>query len=194
MSKRLYRVVLLGDAGTGKTQMVLCLKEEDANCTKRRILEVRPTIGADIVHYERELDRYTTLQVVDTAGGERYGNFCGFMCKGAHFFLLCYAADNKESFDNIVYRWMPFLQDFSEHSTIILVETKTDIQERRVEEGEAKALADVLGVQLYHTTSTNPSTVHALMYKVFDIIDEGGAGEPRTPNDNNLARRGRCAC
>lgn len=178
MSKRTYKVVFLGNAGVGKSQMFVCAARESPSCTERYISPIRATVGTDIIYYSRELDRSTELKLVDTAGDENYTNFCGYMCKGAHFFVLSYAVNCRRSFDDIKERWIPFLRDFSEYSIVVLVETKCDIQEVRVSRSEGEMLALELGVRLYSTSSKNPSTVHVFLYALLGLIDEGRVSLP----------------
>ena len=63
----LFKVVLIGDSGVGKTSVIQMF--EHSKFTDN----FKPTIGADFSNKEVTLDdRVVTLQIWDTAGQERF--------------------------------------------------------------------------------------------------------------------------
>jgi small GTP-binding protein len=51
------------------------------------------------------------VKLIDTAGQEDYERVRRLFYKSADAFMLCYSIDNRASFDNILSKWLPELQN-----------------------------------------------------------------------------------
>jgi len=94
------------------------------------------------------------LQVWDTAGQERFRTLTRSYYRGAHGIILCYAINNRESFEKIEF-WMEEIRQYaSKDICIVLVGNKCDLPDKRVvsiEEGRQKA--EALGMKFFETSA-----------------------------------------
>ncbi|EOB00786.1 RAS and EF-hand domain-containing protein, partial [Anas platyrhynchos] len=90
-----YRLVLAGDSGTGKSSflMRLCMNE---------FRDISATLGVDFQIKQLLVDgEQTTLQIWDTAGQERYRSIAQSYFRKAHGVLLLYDISSQSSFISI---------------------------------------------------------------------------------------------
>lgn len=131
------KVVIIGDSGVGKTNLLLRLCED---AFKNSYVA---TIGVDFKNKFVDIGGGATmkLQIWDTAGQERYRTIQSAYYKGAMGIVLVYSADDKKSFSNIgkhqgyTEGWMRQISDYaSPEIAKILVCNKCDLMdsERRV--------------------------------------------------------------
>mmetsp|Transcript_8126 Transcript_8126/g.10277 ORF Transcript_8126/g.10277 Transcript_8126/m.10277 type:complete len:264 (+) Transcript_8126:441-1232(+) len=135
----LYKIILLGDAGVGKTNLLAYFSSPstvatDENGVAETFHEVRkPTIGVEfgsktILHPDGTRIR---VQVWDTAGQERYRAITSAHYRRASGAILVYDVSNPKSFDNALNSWLEDLrrvadEDMGILSCIMLVGNKID--------------------------------------------------------------------
>ena len=90
------KLIVVGDSGIGKTSIINRLTHNEFRET------YEPTIGVDF----RILKKQTKLGEVkimlwDTAGQERFNSIVSSYFRGSDGILLCFALNNKDSFDNL---------------------------------------------------------------------------------------------
>mmetsp|Transcript_5974 Transcript_5974/g.10665 ORF Transcript_5974/g.10665 Transcript_5974/m.10665 type:complete len:224 (+) Transcript_5974:285-956(+) len=139
----MYKIVLVGDAGVGKTNMLACFTRSTENMAPEpgkavsTFYETRkPTIGVEfgtktIVHPDGTRIR---TQIWDTAGQERYRAITQSHYRRAAGAMLVYDVASPKSFDNALESWMTDLKEASDEakgflSSIMLVGNKTDLAE-----------------------------------------------------------------
>lgn len=116
------KTVVLGGEKVGKTTLVRCLKNNQFQPS------LTSTIGADYIPYV--IDSSSKLKIWDTAGQQRYLGLILPYVRDASIIFLCFDITNRQSFDDL----NDYLQMTTEHapnSRIILIGTKTDLNERR---------------------------------------------------------------
>ena len=125
----LYKIIVLGDSGVGKTS--LC------HVCKFNVFpdSVEVTIGFDVWEKGVNLpEGLVRLQLWDTAGQERFRfSITGKYYRGTHGAIFIYDITNADSFDNIV-QWERELDKQalgSVHPIKFLVGTKTDLESQR---------------------------------------------------------------
>jgi small GTP-binding protein len=133
----IFKVVLVGDSGVGKTNILLRYTKNEFN------LDSKATIGVEFFSKKFELNNYNIkAQIWDTAGQERYKSITNAYYKGAKGALVVYDITKRGSFDSID-KWIPELRNNGDSQiTIILVGNKCDLKEQRevsIEEGQEKA-------------------------------------------------------
>ena len=120
------KVIIIGDAGVGKTSLMYRLvrdKFDPAFLT---------TIGVDFLRKKISVDEQTYQLVLwDTAGAER------FTCLNQHFYralsciVLVFSVDNRDSFVNLD-KWynecVQYTQVNIEHVPFVLLGNKTDLE------------------------------------------------------------------
>ncbi|EGR28543.1 rab gtpase, putative [Ichthyophthirius multifiliis] len=94
--KQLFKIIILGDSGVGKTSLM------NQYVNARFTQQYRATVGADFMAKEVMIDdRMVTLQIWDTAGQERFQSLGGAFYRGADCCVLVYDITNKKSFESL---------------------------------------------------------------------------------------------
>lgn len=114
------RIVTVGDEQVGKTWLVHML------CDKEIPHEYTPTTYENFCIDKIICGQMVTFSLRDTAGRPSVDEFRSICFNNADVFLLCYAADNRESFVNLQTKWIPYSKSKVESAKLILVETKVD--------------------------------------------------------------------
>jgi len=133
----LFKLLLIGDSGVGKTCILFRFSEDAFNTT------FISTIGIDFKIKTIELrGKKIKLQIWDTAGQERFHTITTSYYRGAMGIMLVYDITNAKSFDNIA-KW---LRNIDEHANEdverMILGNKADMEDKRVvskERGEGIA-------------------------------------------------------
>ena len=133
----IYKIVLVGDSGVGKTNLLLrYLKNKfDQNS--------KATVGVEFGSKNITIDNsIVKAQVWDTAGQERYRSITSAYYKGSHGALVVYDVTKIESFNNVD-KWISDLRNNTDEKlVIILIGNKIDLDKERTvktEEGQEKS-------------------------------------------------------
>ncbi|OCT86862.1 ras and EF-hand domain-containing protein isoform X2 [Xenopus laevis] len=123
MSSPIYRLVLAGDAGAGKSSFLLRL------CLNEFRGDIPTTLGVDFQMKKLMVDGdHTTLQIWDTAGQERFRSIAKSYFRKAHGVLLMYDVTSERSFLN-VRQWIDEIKNTSDKPIpMMLIGNKTDIR------------------------------------------------------------------
>jgi len=151
----LFKLLLIGDSGVGKS--CLLLRFADHAYTESYI----STIGVDFKIRTIDLDGQTIkLQIWDTAGQERFRTITSSYYRGAHGIIVVYDVTDKESYNN-VRQWLNEIERYaSENVNKLLVGNKCDLVSKKVVNYEtAKAFADKLGIPFLETSAKNSTNV-----------------------------------
>uniref|UniRef100_A0A7S0VY16 Uncharacterized protein n=1 Tax=Hemiselmis tepida TaxID=464990 RepID=A0A7S0VY16_9CRYP len=172
----LIKLMLIGDSGVGKSSLLLRFSDDsfDMNCT--------PTIGIDFKLRTIELDgKKIKLQLLDTAGQERFKTITTAHYRNAMGILLVYDVTNEQSFKNIE----DWLKNIDKHTSQpvnkILIGNKMDLaSQRKVSTEEGKKLAERLNMAFFETSAKEKSCVDeaffALTRDIKKRLGESGGG------------------
>lgn len=133
----LFKVVLIGDSGTGKSNLLSRFTRNEFS------LESKSTIGVEFATRSISVDGKTVkAQIWDTAGQERYRAITSAYYRGAVGALLVYDIAKHPTYVNVS-RWLKELRDHADSNIVImLVGNKSDLRHlRAVPTEEAKAFA-----------------------------------------------------
>ncbi|CAL9149369.1 unnamed protein product [Musa hybrid cultivar] len=134
----LVKVVLIGDSGVGKSNLLSRFTRNEFN------LESKSTIGVEFATRSiRVEDKVVRAQIWDTAGQERYRAITSAYYRGAAGALLVYDVTRPITFE-AVERWLKELRDHTDSNVVImLVGNKADLRHlRAVTVDDAKAFAE----------------------------------------------------
>jgi small GTP-binding protein len=117
------RVILAGPANVGKTALIERYTEN-----RFRPSDTRPTLGCDSRSKTVRLEsgEQVVLNIIDTAGQERYAELSSAYFRNADLCLLCFDLSNIASFDNIRW-WKQKVESMNSKCFFILVGTKSDL-------------------------------------------------------------------
>uniref|UniRef100_T1IC95 Uncharacterized protein n=1 Tax=Rhodnius prolixus TaxID=13249 RepID=T1IC95_RHOPR len=145
----LFKLLLIGDSGVGKTCILFRFSEENFNNT------FISTIGIDFKIRTVELDgKKIKLQIWDTAGQERFRTITTAYYRGAMGIMLVYDITNEKSFDNIK-NW---IRNIEENATMdvekMLLGNKCELNEKRqVSKERGEQLAIEYGIKFMETSA-----------------------------------------
>ncbi|KAK2842290.1 hypothetical protein Q5P01_012490 [Channa striata] len=181
----LFKLLLIGDSGVGKTCLLFRFSEDSFNTT------FISTIGIDFKIRTIELDgKRVKLQIWDTAGQERFRTITTAYYRGAMGIMLVYDICNEKSFENIK-NW---IRNIEEHASSdvekMILGNKCDMTDRRqVSKDRGEKLAIDYGVKFLETSAKSSLNVEEAFYTMGrDILHNlsskttdstaGGAGKP----------------
>ncbi|XP_035497769.1 ras and EF-hand domain-containing protein isoform X2 [Scophthalmus maximus] len=124
----MYRLVLAGDAGAGKSSFMLRLTLNEFRG------DIQTTLGVDFQIKRMLVDgEKTNLQIWDTAGQERFRSIARSYFRKAHGVLLLYDVTSESSFLNIR-AWVDQIQDSTEEKIpMCVIGNKVDLREQLAE-------------------------------------------------------------
>ncbi|CAG2163940.1 unnamed protein product [Oppiella nova] len=145
----LFKLLLIGDSGVGKTCILFRFSEDAFNTT------FISTIGIDFKIRTIELDgKKIKLQIWDTAGQERFRTITTAYYRGAMGIMLVYDVTNDKSFENIK-NW---IRNIEEHASSdvekMILGNKCDVNDRRqVSRERGEQLAIEYGIKFMETSA-----------------------------------------
>uniref|UniRef100_A0A3Q0R5N8 small monomeric GTPase n=1 Tax=Amphilophus citrinellus TaxID=61819 RepID=A0A3Q0R5N8_AMPCI len=162
----LFKLLLIGDSGVGKTCVLFRFSEDAFNST------FISTIGIDFKIRTIELDgKKIKLQIWDTAGQERFRTITTAYYRGAMGIMLVYDITNEKSFDNIK-NW---IRNIEEHASAdverMVLGNKCDVNDKRqVSKERGEKLALEYGIKFMETSAkANINVENAFLTLARDI-------------------------
>ncbi|KAF7663235.1 hypothetical protein LDENG_00216170 [Lucifuga dentata] len=158
----LFKLLLIGDSGVGKTCLLFRFSEDSFNTT------FISTIGIDFKIRTIELDgKRVKLQIWDTAGQERFRTITTAYYRGAMGIMLVYDICNEKSFENIK-NW---IRNIEEHASSdvekMVLGNKCDMTDRRqVSKDRGEKLAIDYGVKFLETSAKSSLNVEEAFYSM----------------------------
>ncbi|KAI3900412.1 hypothetical protein MKW92_011377 [Papaver armeniacum] len=119
----LFKVVLIGDSGVGKTNLLSRFTRNEFS------LESKSTIGVEFATRSLNVDgKVIKAQIWDTAGQERYRAITSAYYRGAVGALLVYDVTRHVTFENIE-RWLKELREHTDPNIVVmLIGNKADLR------------------------------------------------------------------
>jgi Ras-related protein Rab-11A len=132
-----YKVIIVGDAGVGKSCLIKrWIFEEFQNTVSTICVETQ------VKSYDVKGET-VSFQVWDTAGQEKFRAITNSYYRGAHGVIIVYDVTHHKSFDNVT-RWLRDVESFASSETppkVLLIANKIDAHGRAVTTQQGKALA-----------------------------------------------------
>lgn len=155
---RSIKAVLIGESTVGKTSIVNVANTGEFND------DLRPTVGACFLVNTYNVQGSTIkLNIWDTAGQERYRALAPMYFRDMNIAVICYAIDNKASFDAVDDWYSTIRDEMPAMPTLYLIGNKRDLAEDRqvlTEQGEQKA-----------------AQIGAIFYEISAKVDKQGIAE-----------------
>lgn len=188
----LYKIVLIGDTGVGKSNLLSRFTRDEFN------LESKSTIGVEFATKSVQTEgRVIKAQIWDTAGQERYRAITSAYYRGAVGALLVYDISKRTSFENVE-RWLTELRDHAERNIVVLlVGNKSDLKHlRSVRQEEATSYAEREGLAFMEASALDATNVDEVFHKILteiyhlrsDQIAESGESPVRQMPNAELIR------
>ncbi|XP_054879979.1 ras and EF-hand domain-containing protein isoform X2 [Poeciliopsis prolifica] len=169
-----YRVVLAGDAGAGKSSFLLRLTLNEFRA------DIQTTLGIDFQMKKMQVDGETmSLQIWDTAGQERFRSIAKTFFRKAHGVLLLYDVTSEKSFLN-VREWIDQIQESADEKIpFCVVGNKVDLREQLPEgscvcSSHGEKLAKAYGAMFCETSAKEGTNiVEAVLHLAREIKKNG---------------------
>lgn len=146
----LFKVVLLGNSGVGKSNLLLRFARGEF------LQSSRPTIGVEFATTSITMadGKVAKIQIWDTAGQERYRAITSAYYRGAVGALIVYDIADQTSFD-AVERWLNEIRSHASHDIVLmLIGNKIDLEEEReVSTEDGMRLAERYGLRFTETSA-----------------------------------------
>lgn len=162
----LFKIVLIGDTGVGKTCLLQRYRKNDFS------FDTKQTIGVEFATKELTVKgKAVKAQIWDTAGQERYRAITKAYYRGAVGALVVYDITDRETFDNLQ-RWISEVQgNANANIKLMLVGNKSDLSsERAVQIDEGKSFAEQHGLAFIEASAKSGDTVNEAFEQVIEEI------------------------
>ncbi|KAH8157213.1 hypothetical protein CIB48_g11037 [Xylaria polymorpha] len=182
----LFKVVLIGDSGVGKSNLLSRFTRNEFN------LDSKSTIGVEFATRSIQVDSKTIkAQIWDTAGQERYRAITSAYYRGAVGALLVYDISKHQTYENVT-RWLKELREHADANIVImLVGNKSDLRHlRAVPTDEAKSFASENHLSFIETSALDASNVELafqnILTEIYRIVSSKAleSGEDTSPPDD----------
>jgi small GTP-binding protein len=147
-----FKVVMLGESGVGKTsiisQFIDQIFQDDLQSSTGGTFSTKTFI------YNK--DKELKFEIWDTAGQERYRALTKMFYKDANAAVLVYDKTLKETFDELKGYWIAQIKEYGPKDLIlVLCANKNDLDEEKVDEGEAREYAKTINASYCLTSAKN---------------------------------------
>jgi len=172
----LFKLLLIGDSGVGKTCVLFRFSDDTFNTT------FISTIGIDFkIKTVELLGKKIKLQIWDTAGQERFHTITTSYYRGANGILLVYDITQPKTFDNIS-KW---LRNINEHASEdverMLIGNKCDMEDKRlISEERGRKVAEENGIKFFETSAKENINIEI----AFNSLAEDILNKQRPVEDN----------
>nr|GLL45491.1 ras-related protein YPT3 [Ipomoea trifida] len=177
----LFKLVLIGDSGVGKSNLLSRFTKNEFN------LESKSTIGVEFATKSLNIGgKVIKAQIWDTAGQERYRAITSAYYRGAVGALLVYDVTRHVTFENVT-RWLKELRDHTDPNIVVmLIGNKSDLRHLvAVPTEEGKNFAEREALYFMETSALEATNVenaftevltqihHIVVKKAVEAGDEG---------------------
>ncbi|BFU23495.1 Rho family GTPase [Entamoeba histolytica] len=120
--KKALKIVVVGDGAVGKTCLLLAFSKGEIPTA------YVPTVFENFSHVMKYKNEEFILHLWDTAGQEEYDRLRPLSYADSDVVLLCFAVNNRTSFDNISTKWEPEIKHYIDTAKTVLVGLKVDLR------------------------------------------------------------------
>mmetsp|Transcript_9262 Transcript_9262/g.13283 ORF Transcript_9262/g.13283 Transcript_9262/m.13283 type:complete len:235 (-) Transcript_9262:389-1093(-) len=169
----LYKIVMLGDSGVGKTSLVARLTNPDRPMNH----DISATMGIEFDTQMLDTPQgKVKAQIWDTAGQERFARvLLPTYFRKAKGVILVYDITNAKSFESLSERWMTQLNDHASSDDLakLLVGNKSDLEaSREVPREKAEQFCIEFGMEMLETSAKSGENVLKAFEKLIGIVHD----------------------
>ncbi|GAB1605129.1 GTP-binding protein Rit1-like [Argonauta hians] len=186
---RVYKVVILGDGGVGKSALVI-------QFVCHRFLEYHDPTIEDAYQQQARIDgEPAQLDILDTAGQPEFTAMREQYMRKGEGFIICYSITDRRSFEEaITYKKLIDRVRNREDIPIVMVGNKCDLEDmRKVTSDEGSDLAVQFGCPFYETSAILRQCVddvfHSLVREIRHKEREALAAMEKQNRKRNRIRR-----
>ncbi|KAL6567347.1 Ras-related protein ric2 [Orobanche gracilis] len=179
----LFKVVLIGDSGVGKSNLLSRFTRNEFS------LESKSTIGVEFATRSLTVDgKIIKAQIWDTAGQERYRAITSAYYRGAVGALLVYDITRHSTFENIE-RWLRELRDHTDPNIVVmLIGNKSDLRHQvAVSTEEGTSFAERESLYFMETSALDATNVDNAFTEVLTHISRMVSKKTMETGDNGDA-------
>ena len=183
------KLVLLGDSGVGKTNLIsrYISNSFDEN--------TRATIGVEFFCKNFRINKKRTIKVEiwDTSGQERYKAITSVYYKGAKGAFIVYDITSRKTFENVD-KWIGEIKErTTDDVKLIIIGNKTDLNnEREVKSEEALIKYQDMDIPLIETSALEDTNVNEAFINLIKIVYKDIARkeieERKSISDNKISQ------
>jgi small GTP-binding protein len=163
-----YKIVTIGDAGTGKTALTL-------RYTNNYYSQTEMTIGVDFAI--KKFGDFGKLQIWDTAGQESFRSISRSYYHGSHAALIAFDLSSKRTFKNVKI-WYAEFKESNNDALCILVGMKSD-KSHEVNEDEINKISEELNLKYFETSALKGINVSAPFEYIIHELKHRNVSDPR---------------
>ena len=181
----LYKIVLIGESGVGKSNLLLRFTRNEFDAEKRS------TIGVEFATRSIQHDnKVIRAQIWDTAGQERYRAITNAYYRGAVGALVVYDITKENTFKSIE-RWLSELKDNADPKIVIMIiGNKADLsQTREIEESTAKEFCQNQKLFFFETSALDGTNVENAFKSLLIEIYKQNSSNVDDGSDMNAAAK-----
>ncbi|KAK8795096.1 hypothetical protein WA588_003946, partial [Blastocystis sp. NMH] len=174
----LYKVVLIGDSGVGKTNILSRYTKNEFN------IDSKATVGVEFASKCITIDgKVIKAQIWDTAGQERYRAITSAYYRGAIGALIVYDITSRPSFENVE-EWLNELTLHADNDIVVmLVGNKCDLDNQRtVQSEEAIAFAEKHNMAFIETSAYDATRIGTAFETILKEIYKQTSSTPMQSN------------
>ncbi|XP_053985202.1 ras-related protein Rab-43 [Hylaeus volcanicus] len=184
----LFKIVLIGDCGTGKT----CVVQRFRSGTF--IERHGSTIGVDFSMKTVLIDnKKVKLQIWDTAGQERFRTITQSYYRSANGVIVVYDITKRSTFLSLQH-WVEEVRRYtSSHVLLVLVGNKCDLESlREVEKGEADVLCQYLPevLQVVETSAKENTNIDSVFFYLASELKRRHENRQINANEDEIVKLG----
>mmetsp|Transcript_17353 Transcript_17353/g.41115 ORF Transcript_17353/g.41115 Transcript_17353/m.41115 type:complete len:238 (-) Transcript_17353:342-1055(-) len=177
----LYKIVMLGDSGVGKTSLVARLTNPDRPMNH----DISATMGIEFDTQMLDTEHgKVKAQIWDTAGQERFARvLLPTYFRKAKGVILVYDITNAKSFESLSERWMAQLNDHASSDDLakLLVGNKSDLEaSREVPREKAEQFCIEHGMEMLETSAKSGDNVLKAFEKLIGIVHERALAQQKS--------------
>lgn len=193
MSEELFKVVIIGDSGVGKSNIMTRYASNEFSS------DTPSTIGVEFMTKPLKInERDVKMQIWDTAGQERFRAISRSIYHGAKGAMIVYDITNQTSFDNVG-MWLQELKAHVHPTTILfLIGNKSDLDHMRVVKKEtADRFARENNMVFFETSALDMINIDrafdALVRRMLEAAMAAGGNDINKPKPKTGAPGGSAA-